>query len=101
MINNLEELRTTFEELVTKAENGDENYETEVLELEEEVDREIETLENHPHYERISEILESFENLKKDIGQFKKEYDFYDEEGELDMMFPNRHDDDFDEDFIS
>lgn len=28
----------------------------------------------------------------------KQEFDFYDEESELDMMFPNRHDDDFDED---
>ncbi len=39
--------------------------------------------------------------LLKLIKQIKVDYDFYDEEGELDMMFPNRHDEDFDEDSMS
>ena len=35
------------------------------------------------------------------VERQKKEFDFYDEEATLDMMFPNRHDDDFDEDDMS
>ncbi|HAT3992466.1 hypothetical protein CMU11_18060 [Elizabethkingia anophelis] len=101
MLNNLEELRKTFEELISRAENGENDYETEILELEEDVDREIDILNNHPDYEKVSVSIEGLENLKKEIGQFNKNNDFYDEERELDMMFPDRHDDDFDEDSMS
>jgi len=43
----------------------------------------------------------AFEKLQKRIKRFKKANDFYDEEATLDMMFPNRHDDDFDEDSMN
>ena len=35
------------------------------------------------------------------FNQIKKENDFYDKETELDYMFPDRHDSDFDEDSMS
>lgn len=43
----------------------------------------------------------AFEKLQKRIKRFKKDYDFYDEKGELDMIFPDRYDDDFDEDSMN
>ena len=39
--------------------------------------------------------------LLKQIELVKRKYDFYDPEGELDNLIPNRHDDDFDEDSMS
>ena len=36
--------------------------------------------------------------IEKRLNCIKKDNGFYDEEAELDMMFPNRHDEDFDED---
>jgi hypothetical protein len=39
--------------------------------------------------------------LLKKIKNLKKGHDFYDAEAELDNMFPNRHDDDFDEESTS
>lgn len=42
-----------------------------------------------------------YKKLLKRIKTIKAENDFYDEERELDMMFPDRHDDDFDEDSTS
>jgi len=42
-----------------------------------------------------------FSPLQGKMKQLKKELDLYDAEGELDMMYPNRHDEDFDEDEIS
>jgi hypothetical protein len=78
------------------AEIGNENYENSVSEVYE--------LE-----EKISEFLgyaegSNFSQLKKlqqRLMQLKSENDFYDEDAELDNMFPNRHDDDFDEDSMS
>ena len=43
----------------------------------------------------------STDKLSKRIKQIKKENDFYDEDAELDRMFPDRHDPDFDEDSMS
>ena len=47
------------------------------------------------------EEIHLFERLQKRINRIKKENDFYDAEAELDMMFPNRYDEDFDEDSMS
>lgn len=45
--------------------------------------------------------IDSYNKLLKEIKKIKNENDFYDADAELDRMFPNRHDDDFDEDAIS
>ena len=49
-----------------------------------------------PYYPE--ERVNLFEKLVKQVSA---EYDFYDPEAEMDMMFPNRHDDDYDEDEFS
>ena len=49
-----------------------------------------------PHY--TEERINLFEKL---VRQVSAEYDFYDPEAEMDMMFPNRHDDDYDDDEFS
>ena len=43
----------------------------------------------------------SYEKVLRELKTLKEEFNFYDEEGELVMMFPDRHDDDFDEDRMS
>ena len=42
-----------------------------------------------------------YEKVLRELKTLKEEFNFYDEEGELVMMFPDRHDDDFDEDSMS
>jgi hypothetical protein len=70
-----------------------ESLESEVYEIESEINNYIDIVEGIQ--------LSQLEKLKKRLIQIKQENDFYDAEGELDMMFPNRHDDDFDEDSMS
>lgn len=79
-------------------------------------EEEIDVTEINELEERISELEEEiyeemggcfkneeykFKALLKRIDTFKKENDFYDAEAELDSMFPNRYDEDFDEDSMS
>ena len=70
-----------------------ESLESEVYEIESEIDNYLDIVEGIQ--------LSQLEKLKKRLIHIKQENDFYDAEGELDMMFPNRHDDDFDEDSMS
>ena len=72
------------------------NYEVEqdVVDLEENLQREIEM-----SFEE--EDAEPYRKVLKDLKALKREFDFYDQEGELDMMFPNRHDEGFDEDSMN
>ncbi len=49
----------------------------------------------------FEEDLKSFQGLMKKLNRLKKDNDFYDAEGELDRMFPNRNDENFDEDSMS
>ncbi|MFO7862678.1 MAG: hypothetical protein R6U85_01640 [Salinivirgaceae bacterium] len=68
-------------------------FEDAVYEIEQEIDEKFNFLSDfHP---------EEIGKLDKRIKHIKEEHDFYDEEAVLDMMFPNRHDDDFDEDSMS
>ena len=74
-------------------ENDNYDVEQDVVDLEENLKREIEMSfeENDAPYRKVL----------KAVKALKREFDFYDQEGELDMMFPDRHDDDFDEDSMS
>ena len=93
----IEQLSKKLEELYKELENGDHNAEQDIIDLEEEIK------------ERISEYDPSSGKDKQDvlyklldrIKNIKEEFDFYDEEAELNMMFPDRDDEDFDEDNIS
>lgn len=100
----LKDLRQRFNMIKSKEENEGSDYEEDVYELERNIDDEIESLESftgeHPRKEEQVE-LKGLKQLKIELNQFKKENDFYDEEAELDRMFPNRHDDDFDDDSMS
>ena len=74
-------------------ENDNHDVQQDVLDMEMKLNEEIQL--------RDEEDAEPFEKLLGELKAVKQEFDFYDEEGELDMMFPDRHDDDFDEDSMS
>jgi carbamoylphosphate synthase large subunit len=87
-----------FKERFTKIE--EEVDETDINQIEEKI---------YKLEEEINEIIGScipseenaLQSLLKKIARFKKENDFYDADAELDNMFPNRNDEDFDEDSMS
>ncbi len=79
-----EELDRFREEL----ENENYDVEQEVLDLEMQLNDEIEQL--YPE-----EDSEPYEKVLRELKALKEEFDFYDQEGELDMLYPNLHDDDF------
>lgn len=87
-----------FRERLKKIE--DEIDEMDVNELEERVYILEEDISNELEMTDPDEA-QPFLSLLKKIKHIKKENDFYDQEAELDRMFPNRHDDDFDEDSMS
>lgn len=91
----IELIENKFEELNFEKLNTEEidRLQSEVYELDSEVD----------NYLDIAQEFEfsQLKKLKKRILLIKKGNDFFDAESELDMMFPNRYDDDFDEDSMS
>ena len=108
MVNfSVEELEERFNEVEEFVENQEDDFEDKVFQLEEDVQYEIEMLQDHINgldfdkTEALEEVLSKYENIAKKIKILKSENDFYDEDAELDRMFPNRYDDDFDEDSMS
>ena len=79
-----------------REEQENENYDIEqdVLDLEMQLNDEIQL-----RYD--AEEAAPYEKVLRELKTLKEEFNFYDEEGELVMMFPDRHDDDFDEDRMS
>lgn len=88
-----------FKEIFEKLKNKFESNESDINELEEK----IIDLENsvQEYYEANFENNTYIKSLLNAIKSFKKENDFYNSEAELDRMFPDRHDEDFDEDSMS
>ena len=83
-----------LDELESKADEMEsDEFEEQVLKLEEDV-MEIKEMFQGDEDEACNRIL-------KKINKIKQDYDFYDAEGDLDMMFPDRHDEDFDSDSMS
>jgi len=82
---------------VEESENSDNSEQIEEMyyEIKEALDYELEML---PPEENI---MSQYGKLVKRVERIQNEMDFYDEDAELDRMFPNRHDDDFDEDSMS
>jgi hypothetical protein len=72
-----------------------ENYEVdqEIFDLEDEIKEALEYTTDE-EYENLLELVDELKSTKR-------EYGFYVEEDELDNMFPNRHDEDFDQDDIN
>ena len=79
-----------------REELDNENYEVQedVLDLEMKLNEEIQL-----RYD--AEEAAPYEKVLRELKTLKEEFNFYDEEGELVMMFPDRHEDDFDEDSMS
>lgn len=86
-------LHETYLRLYEELENDNFDVEQDVLDLEQEAIDALDYTVDKEH-QKISQLL-----LK--IKSMKEEFVFYNEESELDMMFPDRHDDDFDEDSMS
>lgn len=86
--NRLQELRKQLDEY-------DNDAEEKVLDIQNELYQNFDkSFMRHGEYQLYNKII-------KEIEHIKKEYNFYDPEAELDWMFPNRYDDDFDEDSMS
>ena len=89
LIARLEEIENEFDEADYDSEDFD-NLEDEVLEIEEELG----SFSYDDNYALMSKA-------EKIIAKIKRDNDFYDSEENLDMMFPDRDDEDFDEDLMS
>lgn len=74
--------------------------ETDLTELEEKVSVLIEEISDWIGMGSPEEDT-ALRKLLRKINHFKKENDFYDSEAELDRMFPDSDDDDFDEESMS
>lgn len=92
-MHNYKEYKAELDKLRLDLEN-DNDGQSEVIYIENQIKVELENLTYKDDDQPYLELLQ-------EIGRMKREFDFYDEEGELDMMFPDRHDEDFDEDSMS
>lgn len=99
----IESLFDTYNKLYEELDNDNYDVEDEVYELEDEVRLLLDeySFQDEPMFENQETELIKLRELNSLVKEMKQEFDFYDEESELDMMFPNRHDDDFDEDDMS
>lgn len=109
----VEYYKKSFKELKKKAKEDENNFDdTELYFLIEEIEAEnrylFEQAEKHPKYnfEPTKEVpesitLDTLEKLIIDIQKFIKKSQPFDPEEELDRMFPERHDEDFDEDSMN
>lgn len=95
-----ERLEYVLENNLNEDEHFDINdFEEEILGIEEQVNEDLEI--SRIYHSRGSFEENKLKHLLKLIKRIKSDYNFYDEEYELDRMFPNRHDDDFDEDSMT
>jgi len=100
----IELLFETYNKLYEELDNNNYDVEQEVYELEDEIKLLLDeySFQDEPMFEDQETELTKLRELNNLVKEMKQEFDFYDEESELDMMFPNRHDDDdFDEDETS
>ena len=86
-------LNDAYLKLQEELENDNLDVEQEVFDLEEKVKESI----GFAHGNDLLNMKMLFKNIKS----LKIEFDLYDEEGELDMMFPERHDENFDNDSMN
>ncbi|TDW52738.1 hypothetical protein EV144_1011431 [Flavobacterium sp. 270] len=92
-MNKIEKFTAEYSRLYQELENGNFEVEHDVYSLEHSLQEEL-------TYSFGNEG-EKFQKLLNKIKKMKKEFDFYDQEVELDRMFPDRHDDDFDEESMN
>lgn len=88
----VEKLKTKFLEIKGAFEE-DEDDEQLIYDLETEIEE--------AYYHVFDEKgIEQLKMLEKEVQAFKRENDFYDADTTLDFMYPDRQDEDFDEDSI-
>lgn len=92
-MNTFNELNEEFNRIYEELQNDNFEAEEEMIQLEEKVREAIEYTHGVEN--------KSLNGLMSEIKSAKKEFDFFDADAELDNMFPNRYDDDFDEDSMS
>lgn len=99
----IEKLKVKLEHYLNELEKGNYDVEQEVVDFETEIMEMVRQFDYQDdfRYKGNPYELNALKSIIIDIKRLKNEFDFYDEETELDMMFPNRHDDDFDDDDMS
>ena len=96
----LKEYKQKLDDLILIGENSfNDNFDRELFESK------VEKLEEDVLDNQDEAFDEGFEKkikeLRQGINELKEEHEFFDPESELDNMFPNRSDEDFDEDDMS
>ncbi len=91
---NWQNYKEQLDKFKEQLENGNYDVERDVVELQRRIEDAIEQC-----FDDKAAI--PYRKILKELEVVKREFDFYDEEGELDMMFPDRHDDDFDQDSMN
>ena len=89
----IKELKARFFEIKEAIENGDDD-EQQVYDFEE-------TIQEAYGYGFEENEVYQLEKLQKKVKAYKRENGFYDEETELDRMFPDRHEEGFDQDSMN
>ena len=102
-MNSLTEFAERYKKLRLELENDNSEVEQDVNDLENDIQYALDfaTENNEEISHAKEEFIKGLQGLLKKVQKLKKKFDFYDEEAELDRMFPNRDDDDFDEDSMS
>jgi hypothetical protein len=99
----LQELQERLEKIEERIELQEDGFEEEAKEFESDIETEIEALLSHlqnspiDKSQKLYDTLDQLQSMDERIKKLKGESDFYDEDAELDSMFPDRHDEDFDE----
>lgn len=92
----IQALEARFLEIEAIFEAGDDDHQL-IFDLEEKIQYVFHEID--PEYEDAE--AEKLEKLNKRVKEFKLENNFFNAEAELDRMFPDRHDADFDQDEMS
>ena len=98
MKQDLYELKSKLDDLEILISNSTPDSEEEIEEGFYAIKAKIDEFQDYPFGEKEEQL---FQKISKQFNRIKNDLDLFDEESELDMMFPNRHDDDFDEDSYS
>ena len=99
----INELRDLHNHYYNELENGNWDVEEQVYELENKINELLDeySYQNEYDYNGSQKEFRALNKLRREVKTLKKDFDFYDAEAELNMMFPDRHDEDFDEDSMS
>lgn len=94
----IEKLRERLEHYRNELENENYDAEQDVVDLELEVTEMMHQFDyqNDFDFKGKPREYDALKAILQDIKKLKREFDFYDEQGEWDMMFPNGDEEDFD-----